>query len=474
MIERPKLPAKPTIFRAFDSSSISIGDDNKVSTYELTPSPIVSVAYTRRNRPPMPGIKRNDPVPQKSSILRQPSGPSPQPYRRAIVNELVDSEDESSRASYLSTNDDEDDDEEKENELNSVNEEEEDDEEDEYESKESEKEKISDSAKETIDSRKFQLEKIPETPLVDKKKNAQQDNNNPMTPPSSVARPIRLFQGFDMSDMKKFLMNPIPKDAGVVQCYIKRNRIGMNKLYPIYSIYLKTGDKFLMSSRKRPNNKTSNYLISMSEYDMNRVGGNYLGKLRSNFVGTEFQMFDDGINPKDADDIVNTSSTTATSAGTTTTTPQFVNKDARQELGVIIYAANVLGSRGPRKMQVALPEVDEYNIRKPTRVSRASAISAATRTATPDNNNNSSRDSTLGRPRTGSLASSLARRFSFSTATTTTSVGKSSGSAHLPTTTTEGSPRVYDDLLGMVKDRCYQDLNYYINKPPRWNEQVYR
>lgn len=109
-----------------------------------------------------------------------------------------------------------------------------------------------------------------------------------------------------------------------------------------------------MAARKRPNNKTSNYLISMSENDLNRESKNYLGKLRSNFVGTEFQVcfllsyniyeiqcsvmlkqiFGSGINPKDAENLGQSVS------------------DIREELGAVIYAANVLGSRGPRKMQV--------------------------------------------------------------------------------------------------------------------------
>ena len=35
--------------------------------------------------------------------------------------------------------------------------------------------------------------------------------------------------------------------------------------------------------------------------DLHRTGRGYLGKLRSNFVGTEFQVFDNGVNPKDTD-----------------------------------------------------------------------------------------------------------------------------------------------------------------------------
>ena len=56
--------------------------------------------------------------------------------------------------------------------------------------------------------------------------------------PSSVLLNPGIFStknlGFDNSDnMKKFLMQPLPKEAGTIQCYIKRNR-KKNKLYPEY------------------------------------------------------------------------------------------------------------------------------------------------------------------------------------------------------------------------------------------------
>jgi tubby-related protein 1 len=149
--------------------------------------------------------------------------------------------------------------------------------------------------------------------------------------------PFRL----DLSDMKKFLTTPLPKDAGTVQCQIRRNRDGTNKLHPTYTLYLKQDDVFLMNAKKRPNNRTSNYLLSMGQNDMNREGPNYLGKLRSNFIGTEFQIFDHGYNPKDQ--------------------PEFPGQTPRKEMGGVIYAANVLGHKGPRKMQVALPSLDDHS-----------------------------------------------------------------------------------------------------------------
>lgn len=143
----------------------------------------------------------------------------------------------------------------------------------------------------------------------------------------------------DLSNMQRFLTTPVPKRAGVVQCYIRRNRSGTHKLFPIYSLYLKDEDVFLFCSKKRPNNKTSNYLISKVEGELNRESDSYMGKLRSNFMGTEFQVFDNGANPSAAEG----------------------GRDVRRELGAVMYAPNVLGSRGPRKMQVAIPAVDENN-----------------------------------------------------------------------------------------------------------------
>ena len=55
-----------------------------------------------------------------------------------------------------------------------------------------------------------------------------------------------------------------------------------------------------MSARKRSGMKTSHYLISMSDKDLERKSDNYLGKVRSNFLGTEFNVWDHGMNPKKA------------------------------------------------------------------------------------------------------------------------------------------------------------------------------
>ena len=53
-----------------------------------------------------------------------------------------------------------------------------------------------------------------------------------------------------------------------------------------------------MSAKKRTGNKTSNYLISIKKDQFDKTQESFIGKLRSNFMGTEFNLYDHGENPK--------------------------------------------------------------------------------------------------------------------------------------------------------------------------------
>ena len=131
------------------------------------------------------------------------------------------------------------------------------------------------------------------------------------------------------------------RSAGTVQCYIVREKgsiIPFLGSQPTFSLYLKDGSRFLLAGQKRTMNKTSNYMICMDKRDLARDSPAYLGKLRANFIGTEYQLYDDG------DSLEGARSTGA---------------ELRKELGVVNFAPNVIGTRGPRKMKVACPAVDE-------------------------------------------------------------------------------------------------------------------
>lgn len=48
---------------------------------------------------------------------------------------------------------------------------------------------------------------------------------------------------------------------------------------------------FLLAGRKRKKSTTSNYLITTDPTDLSKTGDSFIGKLRSNLVGTQFTLF---------------------------------------------------------------------------------------------------------------------------------------------------------------------------------------
>ncbi|XP_051464057.1 tubby-related protein 3 isoform X2 [Apus apus] len=105
---------------------------------------------------------------------------------------------------------------------------------------------------------------------------------------------------------------------------------------------------FLLAGRKRKKSKTSNYLISVDPTDLSREGESFIGKLRSNLMGTKFTVYDHGVSPVKAQGLVEKAHT-------------------RQELAAICYETNVLGFKGPRKMSVIIPGMNMNHKRIPIR-----------------------------------------------------------------------------------------------------------
>ncbi|XP_054641731.1 tubby-related protein 1-like isoform X2 [Dunckerocampus dactyliophorus] len=151
----------------------------------------------------------------------------------------------------------------------------------------------------------------------------------------------------EFDNLEVFVMEPAPQGV-TVKCRVTRDQRGMDKsLYPLYYLHLDNEKKtFLLAGRKRKKSATSNYLISIDATDLSRGGENFVGKLRSNLMGTKFTVFDNALNPERA-------------------LPDMSN--ARQELAGIIYQTNVLGMKGPRRMTVIIPGMDKNNDRVPLR-----------------------------------------------------------------------------------------------------------
>ncbi|NXW35004.1 TULP3 protein, partial [Phaetusa simplex] len=143
----------------------------------------------------------------------------------------------------------------------------------------------------------------------------------------------------DVENLEDFALRPAPRGI-TVKCRITRDKKGMDRsLFPTYYMHLERDDNrktFLLAGRKRKKSKTSNYLISVDPTDLSREGESFIGKLRSNLMGTKFTVYDHGVSPVKARRLAE-------------------KADMRQELAAICYETNVLGFKGPRKMSVIIP-----------------------------------------------------------------------------------------------------------------------
>ncbi|XP_044502956.1 tubby-like F-box protein 3 isoform X2 [Mangifera indica] len=148
------------------------------------------------------------------------------------------------------------------------------------------------------------------------------------------------------------LKQPGPR-ATLLQCYIKRN-CGNQTYYLYLSLNQASNDdgKFLLAARKCRRPTCTDYIISLNCDDVSKGSSTYIGKLRSNFLGNKFTIYD-GQPPN------------ARARVTKCRSSRLVNlkeisprvPSGNYPVAHISYELNVLGSRGPRRMQCIMDAI---------------------------------------------------------------------------------------------------------------------
>eukprot|EP01012_Entosiphon_sulcatum_P007923 TRINITY_DN14150_c0_g1_i1.p1 TRINITY_DN14150_c0_g1~~TRINITY_DN14150_c0_g1_i1.p1 ORF type:complete len:365 (+),score=34.48 TRINITY_DN14150_c0_g1_i1:559-1653(+) len=189
-------------------------------------------------------------------------------------------------------------------------------------------------ASDDFDDFEDQLEAATEEIQVTRQTEERQRFEAGIIPVGSPTRPVgpRPTIRLDAHNRRAWLLDPCPRTCGSVECRIYRDPgFGLNTKYVMF---LEDGNQFCLSARKEKKKTTSHYAM-YSEQDMKDAS--FAGKVKSNFVGTEFSIVDAGIKPG----------------------KKRVTGPLRQHLGCIIYETNILGTKGPRRVQVAIPHVTE-------------------------------------------------------------------------------------------------------------------
>ncbi|GMJ09161.1 tubby like protein 3 [Hibiscus trionum] len=153
------------------------------------------------------------------------------------------------------------------------------------------------------------------------------------------------------------LKQPGPRNS-LLQCYIKRNR--SNQTYYLYlGLNQASNDdgKFLLAARKCRRPTCTDYIISLNGNDVSKGSSTYIGKLRSNFLRTKFTVYD--AQPPNAGAKVTKSSSTRL-INMKQVSPRV--PAGNYPVAHISYELNVLGSRGPRRMQCVMDAIPTSSI----------------------------------------------------------------------------------------------------------------
>ncbi|MBA0852105.1 hypothetical protein Goshw_001273 [Gossypium schwendimanii] len=148
------------------------------------------------------------------------------------------------------------------------------------------------------------------------------------------------------------LKQPGPRDS-LLQCYIKRSC--NNQTYYLYlGLYQFSNEdgKFLLAARKCRRPTCTDYIISLNADDVSKGSNTYIGKLRSNFLGTKFEIYDSQP-PNVGAKVTKSCSTRLMNAKQIS--PRVPT--GSYPIAHISYKLNVLGSRGPRRMQCIMDAI---------------------------------------------------------------------------------------------------------------------
>ncbi|OVA16865.1 Tubby [Macleaya cordata] len=150
------------------------------------------------------------------------------------------------------------------------------------------------------------------------------------------------------------LKQPGPRD-GTIQCFIKRDK--SNLTYHLFlclspALLVENG-KFLLSAKRTRRTTCTEYVISMHADNISRSSSTYIGKLRSNFLGTKFIIYD--TQPPYSGAMVSAPGKTSRRFYSKKVSPKVPT--GSYSIAQVMYELNVLGTRGPRRMQCTMHSI---------------------------------------------------------------------------------------------------------------------
>ncbi|KAM0832890.1 hypothetical protein ACQ4PT_064606 [Festuca glaucescens] len=155
------------------------------------------------------------------------------------------------------------------------------------------------------------------------------------------------------------LKQPGPRD-GMIQCFIKRDK--SKSTYHLYlclsNAVLVENGKFLLSAKRNRKTTCTEYVISMDADNISRSSSTYIGKLRSNFLGTKFIVYD--TQPPYNGAVVPSVGRSSRRFNSKKVSPKVPS--GSYNIAQVTYELNVLGTRGPRRMNCIMQSIPASSV----------------------------------------------------------------------------------------------------------------
>ncbi|KAK8717566.1 hypothetical protein V6N13_044828 [Hibiscus sabdariffa] len=148
------------------------------------------------------------------------------------------------------------------------------------------------------------------------------------------------------------LKQPGPRESPI-QCYIRRDRT--TSTYLLFCGLMPSegeSDKLLLAARKVRRATCTDFIISLVADDFSRASNMYVGKLRSNFLGTKFTTYD---SQPPCDSIIPSTARPSRRFHSKQVSPRL--PACNYSIGTVTYELNVLRTRGPRRMHCILHSI---------------------------------------------------------------------------------------------------------------------
>ncbi|KAL3844820.1 hypothetical protein ACJIZ3_002223 [Penstemon smallii] len=155
------------------------------------------------------------------------------------------------------------------------------------------------------------------------------------------------------------LKQPGPRDAPI-QCFIKRDRATSTfRLYFGLTPSEVENDKLLLAAKKIRRATSTDFVISLVADDFSRASNTYVGKLRSNFLGTKFTIYDSQPPNDNAVQQISRQSRRFNAKQVCPRLPAY-----NYNVATISYELNVLRTRGPRRMHCGMHSIPVSSIQE--------------------------------------------------------------------------------------------------------------